>query len=108
MSDFKKIIELDTVPSAGSCAHYAYHFLGEDERAIEFMNRILADDPESMGNYYDAACLYAIMGRSTESISYLRHAFELGYRRFAHIVADHDLDSIRDLSEFKSLINKFR
>jgi clan AA aspartic protease (TIGR02281 family) len=108
MSDFKKIIELDTVPSAGSCAHYAYHFLGEDERAIEFMNRILADDPESMGNYYDAACLYAIMGRSTESISYLRHAFELGYRRFAHIVADHDLDSIRDLSEFKSLINEYR
>jgi len=42
------------------------------KNAIEFMNKILADDSDRMGNYYDAACLYAIMGRSTEAISYLR------------------------------------
>ena len=108
MSDFKKVIELDTIPSGGSCAHYAYHFIGQDEKAIEFLNKILADDSDRMGNYYDAACLYAIMGRSTEAISYLRQAFELGYRRFAHIVADHDLDSIRNLTEFKSLIEEYK
>ena len=38
-ADFEKVVELNTVPDPGSsCAHYAYHFLGQRDKAVAFMN----------------------------------------------------------------------
>ncbi len=107
-ADFRKVIELDTVPGQNSCAQYAFYFLGQRGKAIDYMNRIIATDEDAKGNYYDAACLYSIMNEPQKAIEYLRKAFELGYRRIAHIYADHDLDNIRELPEFKALIEQYR
>lgn len=106
-ADFKKVIELDTVPESNSCAHYAYYYLGQREKAVEFVDSIIASEDDNPGNYYDAACLYSIMQEPDTAVKYLEKAFELGYRRMAHIKADHDLDNIRELPAFKSLIEKY-
>lgn len=107
-ADYRKVIELDTIPSNNSCAQYAYWVLGQKEEAIEFMDKMISNAPDNMGNYYDAACLYSRMGELEKSIEFLRTAFEKGYRRFAHIEMDDDLNLIRELPEFKELIDYYK
>lgn len=107
-ADFEKVIELDTMPDPGSsCAHYAYYFLNQQDKSVAFMDSIIAKNKDDAGSYYDAACLYSIMGENETAVAYLTKAFEQGYRRIAHTYADHDLDNIRELPEFKALIEKY-
>lgn len=105
--DFEAVIRQDTIVTDGSCRHYALHFLGKDKEAEEWMDKIIAKDPDEAGNYYDRACLYARMGRLDESVAALRNAFEKGYRSFAHIRMDDDMDPIREMPTFKALINEY-
>lgn len=107
-ADFEKVIGLDTVPDPGSsCAHYAYYFLGQKDKAIEFMDSLIAKNEDRAGSYYDAACLYSIMGEKNKAIEFLQKAFEQGFRRIAHTYADHDLDNIREMPEYKALLEKY-
>ena len=106
-ADYQKVIELDTIPSNSSCAQYAYLELGQKEKAVEFMNNVIKKDPNDAGNYYDAACLHSRMGELDKSIEFLQTALEKGYRRFAHLEMDDDLDAIRELPKYKELIRQY-
>ena len=106
--DFKKVIELDTViESSGNIRHYAYFELGQIEKAKDWINKIIKANPEE-GNYYDAACLYSLMKMNKQSLAYLDSSFQKGYRDFVHISKDDDLDNVRVLKEFKSLVTKWK
>ena len=61
----------------------------------------------SAGDYYDAACIYTLLGDTTIALDYLQQALEKGYVDFAHIHADSDLDNIRELSRFKTLVAEY-
>ncbi len=106
-ADFDAVIQKDTIAENGSCRQYALHFLGRDKEAEEWMNKIIASDPEDAGNYYDQACLYSRMGKTDKSIVALRTAFEKGYRSFSHIRLDDDMDAVRELPEFKALVEEY-
>lgn len=71
-ADYRKVIELDTIPNNNSCAQYAYWGLGQKEKAIEFMNKVIDNDSDNAGNYYDAACLHSRMGESEKAIEFCR------------------------------------
>ena len=105
MEDFRMCTQLDTIPNSNSCAEFAWFYLGEPEKAISFMDKLLEDDPE--GNYYDAACLYSIMGDKDKALDYLKKAFESGFNNFNHMLRDYDLDNIRDTEEYKSLVSQY-
>lgn len=107
-ADFEEILRQDTVVKSGSCRQYALHFLGRDEEAMEWQEKLIAKDPANGGEFYDKSCLLARMGRLDESVAVLRKAFENGYRSFAHIDHDDDMDPIRDLPEFKRLIEEYK
>ena len=107
-ADFEEVIRQDTVAEDGSCRQYALHFLGRDTEALEWMDKIIAVDSTRSGGYYDKSCLLARMGRLDESVAALRKAFEKGYRSFAHIEHDDDMDAIRELPEFKYLIEEYK
>lgn len=107
-ADFKRVIEIENTPEKYNCIHYAYQGLGQYDKAIEMMDIIIARDEDRAGSYYDAACLYARMDRKQKALEYLEKSLELGYRRFAHIARDQDMDIIRDMDEFKALIKKYR
>ena len=71
------------------------------------MNKIIKENSEDFGVYYDAACLYAIMGDSETALRYLEDSLEKGFRRFAHIRRDRGLDNIRKLPQFNNLIEEY-
>lgn len=106
-ADFEMVVQKDTVVRDGSCRQYALYFLGRDQEAEEWMNKIIESDPDDPGHYYDKTCLYSRMGRQEESVATLRISFEKGYRSFAHIRHDDDLDAVRELPEFKALMEEY-
>lgn len=107
-ADFLKVIEIENKPEKYSCIHYAYQGLGQYDKAIEMMDSIIAREEDRAGSYYDAACLYSRMDNKQKALEYLEKSLELGYRRFAHIERDQDMDPIRDMEEFKALILKYK
>lgn len=106
-ADFEKVLEIDDRPVSGSCRHYALHGLGRDDEAVEWMDKMIADDPDDNGNYYDLACLYARIGDAEKSLSALETAVGKGYRKFAHIENDRDMDSLRKFPEYKSMLEHY-
>lgn len=105
--DFSRCIDMDTTDMEElSCAHFAYHYLGDDVNAIRLLDTVLRYD--YVGNLYDAACLYSLMGDKEQAINYIRLALEHGYNRFTHIEKDDDMDNIRNEKEFKQLIETYR
>ena len=104
-SDFKQVVRLDSIPEEAECSFYAYYYLGQKDKAIEVLNTVL--DKDKKGNCYDAACLYSVMGEKEKALSYLRQSLEDGYRRFAHIKRDRDLNNIRNTEEFKVLLKEY-
>lgn len=104
-SDFKQVVRLDSIPEDAECSFYAYYYLGQKDKAIEVLNTAL--DKDKKGNFYDAACLYSVMGENEKALSYLRQSLENGYRRFAHIKRDRDLNNIRNTEEFKVLLKEY-
>lgn len=104
-SDFKQVVRLDSIPEEAECSFYAYYYLGQKDKAIEVLKTML--DKDKKGNCYDAACLYSVMGEKEKALSYLRQSLEDGYRRFAHIKRDRDLNNIRNTEEFKVLLKEY-
>lgn len=105
--DFNKILLIDKTLGDGSCRMYALHFLGRDDYSLQWMDRLIYNDPNEPGHYYDKACLCGRMGLIEESNKALEIALEKGYRQFAHIEHDDDLDPIRDTERFKEIMNKY-
>jgi len=105
-ADFLQVLLLDTIPEVGSNAQFALFFLGDEDGAKAWMDAILeADNPG--WSYYDAACLYSLMGDVNQALSYLSTALQQGYKDFFHISRDPDLDNIRGQLRFKSLVKKY-
>lgn len=107
-ADFNTIIQTDTLAESGSCRQYALMFLGRNEEAIEWMEKIIATDEDRAGGYYDMACLKARMGILDESVAALKKAVELGYMQVTHIEHDDDLDPIREMPEYIELITELK
>ncbi len=106
-ADFLKVIEIEDTPEKYEFIHYAYQGLGDNEKAIEAIDTIIARNEDKKGNYYDAACMYSRMKNKEKALEYLEKSLESGYNRFAHIGIDHDMDFIRETTEFKSLMKKY-
>lgn len=55
---------------------------------------------------YNIACCDALMGNTQEALSFLEQAIGAGFRDVDHMKNDEDLLSLRDLPEFKTLLEK--
>ena len=106
--DFEQVIQKDTIVEDGTCRQYALHFLGRDNEALEWMDKLIDTDPDDPGHWYDKSCLLARMGILEESVAALQTSFEKGYRKFAHIEYDDDMDPIRGREDFNTLLSKYK
>lgn len=109
-ADFKKIIELDPEYKKSYSTAFALQFLGKTAEAEKAMNEYYQNlkMKEEKSFCYNMACLYSIMGKTKEAIDNLRKALELGWRDLYHLETDMDLDNIRALPEFKSLLQEYK
>lgn len=106
-ADFNVISTLEKeIKEDGNCKQYALFHLDKKSEAIQWMKEILEKYP-SEGNYYDAACLYALMNKKEESVAALKTSFEKGNTNFKHISIDDDLDNIKQTPEYVLLYNKW-
>lgn len=107
-ADFEKVVAVDTIAHQGSCRQYALFFLGQSEQAQAWQEQMIANNPTNAGVYYDAACLYARMGKTEEALQAFERCLALGYRNFHHIEVDDDLDAIRNEPRFVQALNRYR
>lgn len=106
--DYLKILALDTTADEQvNCRHFALFHLGRSKEAVEWLNKILQNHPND-GNYYDAACLYSLMNNTGQALANLEIAFTKGYRDFVHMGVDEDLNNIKNLPDFKALVQKWQ
>lgn len=75
-------------------------------RAVELDARVVELLPDDCLARYNLACSLARAGRPDEAIDSLSKAILLGYDDLAHVDVDPDLDSLRDLPEFRALLGR--
>ena len=87
---------------------YIYHFVGDDNRAAELIDKMRVTEPDDMTNTYEYACVYSLMGRTDDALQMLRRSLELGSRTFTHFDRDPDMDPLRNLPEYQALIKQYK
>lgn len=105
-ADYKMLIDLenDSVDTESSYTPFALTGLGENQKAIELMKGIVESDTTDLaGALYNLACIYARAGENTLAVATLKECVENGYDNYVHIMADYDLDELRDMPEFIEL-----
>lgn len=107
-ADFEKVIQMDTIPSPLSRRQFALHFQGEDEKAMQWADDIVKNNPDDYDVCYDYARLMSLMKKTDEAVNYLRKAFEKGFRAFDSVESDSDFEPIRNTPEFRSLVGEFK
>ena len=102
---------LDTGWLANSYVTIASLFLydlQDYERAIEFNKKApVLNSSFKPVSYYNISCCYSLLGNKPEALNYLEDAIKVGFKNFAHIQGDTDLDNIRHEPEFKALMKKY-
>ncbi|HEY0370139.1 MAG TPA: tetratricopeptide repeat protein, partial [Chthoniobacterales bacterium] len=79
-------------------------FLGEHERAREWMNRALAIDPDDPTTLYNVACGYSNLGELDRALDLLQRLIPLGGPGwFDWIEHDSDLDPLRNQPRYAAL-----
>ena len=62
-------------------------------------------DAVKKNDYYNAACCYALAGKTDSALLMLNTAIKYGYTNIQHIKVDTDLDSLHPLKEWQTIIN---
>ena len=80
--------------------------LGRRKEGLEWAERALDLDPEDAGVRYNAACLYAVADEPERALDCLETAVEIGFGNPDWLARDPDLDKLRDLPAFQSLMER--
>jgi tetratricopeptide (TPR) repeat protein len=78
--------------------------LGEQQHAIDLVNRAVAMDPDDAGILYNISCAYASLGKPDESIAALERAVDKGYAHKEWMENDPDLEPIRSSPRYQALL----
>lgn len=109
-ADYEKLLEVekDSVLNSDSWTPFAFSGLGNADKAIETMQYIIDNDTtDKNGSLYNMACIYARLEQKETAIKYLHDAFKSGYSNIVHVKTDYDLDCLREMSEYKALIDEY-
>ena len=83
----------------------ALSFLGERQRALEWVRHALAVDPDDAIVLYNVACCYAALGRPEEAIDCLERAVE-SFINWDWLAHDADLNPLRGHARFQRLLEQ--
>lgn len=86
---------------------YAYVRLGQNDKALELVKELEGKIVTS-GDEYNLACLFSLMDDKQQALDYFENALKHGFCEFAQIANDADLDNIRDIKKFQTLVDKYK
>lgn len=107
-ADFEIVMQMDTIPSPSSRRQFVLHFQGEDEKAMQWADDVVKNNPEDYNVYYDYARLMSLMKKTDEALIFLKKSFEKGFRAFDSVESDSDFEYIRNTPEFMALVSEFK
>lgn len=105
--DFKTVLSLDTAVKCTSCRQQALHFLGKNEEAKKWMNKLLASLPENAELFYNAALFYSLINEVEMAVTYLRKSFELGTFSNVRVQTEKDFENLRKCDDFNNLVKQY-
>jgi len=87
-----------------------YNFLEtkEYEKGRALFQALLLLVPEDHLATYNLACAESLLGNREEAVKMLRRAVDLGYGNLPHLLADSDLENIRDMKEFVDIVTELK
>lgn len=86
----------------------AYWDKGNPDLGVEQFFKVIELYPGESAAYYNVACYYAIKGIPDLALTWLEKALRAGFVQFKHMETDEDMDSIRNLPEYRRLVTKYR
>jgi tetratricopeptide (TPR) repeat protein len=107
MADFRKVLLMDTSKTSYEYAAALFYTGRPDDAIISFqkLNKDTNSDYLMQIHNYNTACLFALMNKPVEAISFLKKSIDAGYsKRYA--LADPDMENIKNKREFKDLMNR--
>lgn len=107
-ADFSAVVEKDTVLTEGSDRQFALYFLGRNEEALDWQKALDTRFPDSKEVDFSRACLYSLLNRTEDAVKAMEAAFKHGLNYFSLIDNNEYLDAVRNIPEFKSLVEKHR
>jgi adenylate cyclase len=75
----------------------------EPEKAMLWLQRALTLEPDDAMLQYNAACVYALLGKNDEALTCLEHSVELGLSQKGWFENDSNLAPLRQEPRFKAL-----
>jgi serine/threonine protein kinase/Tfp pilus assembly protein PilF len=78
--------------------------LGLHDMARDYARRALTINPDDPLLLYNISCMYALLGNSNDALACLEKAVDKGYGQKDWVEHDSDLDSLRELPRFKTIL----
>jgi serine/threonine protein kinase/Tfp pilus assembly protein PilF len=78
--------------------------LGDPEAATGYARRALTINPDDPLLLYNISCMYAVLGNPNEALNCLEKAVDKGYGQKDWVQHDSDLDSLRELPRFQTIV----
>src|SRR6185369_11221597 len=75
-------------------------FRAAESQVPGILSKIQANDQSRHHSTYDAACIYALNGNSSEAVKWLKETAATGFPNYPLFARDHFLDRIRQSPEF--------
>lgn len=107
-ADFRAVVEKDTVLAENSGRQFALYFLGQNEEALDWQKALDTRFPDNKVVDFKRACLYSLLNRPEDAVIAMEAAFKHGLVYFSLIDDNEYLEAIRNVPEFKSLVEKYR
>ncbi|MDP2138174.1 MAG: hypothetical protein Q8J74_09995 [Candidatus Didemnitutus sp.] len=85
-----------------------YTKTGRIADGLKMDRKMVRLQPESDLAHYNLACSLALSNRAGDALTTLRKALELGYDDHRWMQQDPDLEILRDLPEFKKILEQVR
>jgi tetratricopeptide (TPR) repeat protein len=94
----------DARPLALGAGHWC--LLGDTERALDWVERAMALDPQEPLTLYNVACVYALSGRRDDAVDCLEKAVAHGYSDREWMRKDADLAVLHGHPRFEALLSR--
>ncbi|MEI6050974.1 MAG: tetratricopeptide repeat protein, partial [Bacteroidota bacterium] len=85
---------------------FCLFYSGNKAEALVKMKELVKNDTNS-AFIYSLAAMYALNDRSVDALNYLEEALKMGYKNKQNILSDPNILNIRELPEFKKLIEQY-